>query len=233
MSSVILHTSDFGIITDWHFSSTTNVGLTHACPINYMAPCRSLVNCFFDSCLLQCLNLCTFSFQPQDVAKLLEKIIPHKFSLQLSIYYVCLQLYTVSRNVQEISLKQQPYLHSPSNLVDHVTSNVKSDWPTGCQLLLELLHHYRELLADHTQAEVLQNLGLGNVVLISWSCFHAIAWCLSDVECVGLLWWLVKRLNLAYILAFDSNGWVLKWDICLGRPDVHTDHSILNSAELA
>ena len=61
--------------------------------------------------------------------------------------------------------KPHPYLHPPKEVVDHVISHVtaseKSDWPEECQSLVELLQHYRELLADHTQAEVLQSLGLG------------------------------------------------------------------------
>ena len=83
--------------------------------------------------------------------------------------------------MEGISLRQQPYLHSPSDLVDHVTSNVQLECPEGCQLLVELLQHYRELLADHTQAEVLQNLGLGKMVLlVNWKLvtYHGMAVCL-------------------------------------------------------
>ena len=104
------------------------------------------------------------SHQPQDVQKLLSKIVPYKFSLQLSIYCVCLQLYALSSSSQETHTTPHPYLHRPSDLVDHVTSSSKSDWPEECHLLVEILEQYRELLADHTQAEVLQNLGLGKLL---------------------------------------------------------------------
>ena len=110
------------------------------------------------------------SHQPQDIQKLLSRIVPYKFSLQLSIYCVCLQLYALSSSSQETHTTPHPYLHRPSDLVDHVTSCSKSDWPEECHLLVEILEQYRELLADHTQAEVLQNLGLGKLLHTKSTC---------------------------------------------------------------
>ena len=48
-------------------------------------------------------------------------------------------------------------------IVDHVTNSQTSDWPEEISVLVDRLQHYQELLTDYTQAQVLQDLGRGNM----------------------------------------------------------------------
>ena len=101
--------------------------------------------------------------QAEQSAPFFSKIIPSKFSLELAIYYTCLQLYVTTAILEQPMTNPHPYLHPPVQLVDHVTSHVTSS-DDGGHPHVALLRKYQESLDDYTQGEVLLGLGLGEPV---------------------------------------------------------------------
>lgn len=86
----------------------------------------------------------------------------------MAIYYICLQIYCTAIVSLEPHRKPHPYLHPPTELVNHVTKYVsstnESDWSDEIALLVGLLRKYQEYLMDHTQAQLLLGLGLGMLI---------------------------------------------------------------------
>ena len=103
--------------------------------------------------------------QMSKVDELLSNFAPSKFSLELGIYYFCLQIYSMATASLEPHLKPHPYFHPPVNLVEHVTRYVssveESDWSIELYPLVKLLKKYQEYQLEHTQAQLLLGLGLG------------------------------------------------------------------------
>ena len=102
--------------------------------------------------------------QTEDSALFFSKLIPSKFSLELAIYYTCIQLYATTASLEEPLTQQHPYLHPPVQLVEHVTNHVTSlsqSYSSEGNQHIALLRRYQELLDDYTQGEVLLGLGLG------------------------------------------------------------------------
>ncbi len=62
-------------------------------------------------------------------------------------------------------------------VVDHLSRSNASNWPPGVEELVDRLHKYQELLADYTQAQVLQGLGRGAQwsTMLSNCVFHSIS----------------------------------------------------------
>eukprot|EP00731_Ephydatia_muelleri_P015818 Em0009g242a len=93
--------------------------------------------------------------------QLFSKMAVSKVSLQLAIYYACLQIYA---RTAELS-NGEPLLCPPATLMSHVISHVighsTAEWPVGVQPAVELLQCYRTQLCDHVQAETLLGLGTG------------------------------------------------------------------------
>eukprot|EP00731_Ephydatia_muelleri_P015825 Em0009g249a len=93
--------------------------------------------------------------------QLFSKMAVSKVSLQLAIYYACLQIY--ARTAE--SSDGEPLLCPPATLMSHVISHVighsTAEWPVGVQPAVELLQCYRTQLCDHVQAETLLGLGTG------------------------------------------------------------------------
>ncbi|KAL5481510.1 hypothetical protein EMCRGX_G021685 [Ephydatia muelleri] len=91
--------------------------------------------------------------------QLFSKMAVSKVSLQLAIYYACLQIY--ARTAE--SSDGEPLLCPPATLMSHVISHVighsTAEWPVGVQPAVELLQCYRTQLCDHVQAETLPGLG--------------------------------------------------------------------------
>ena len=123
-----------------------------------------------------------FSYiQAEQSAPFFSKIVPSKFSLELVIYYTCLQLYATTASLEEPMTNPHPYLHPPVQLVEHVTSHVTSSDVCHSHSHVALLRKYKEFLDDYTQGEVLLGLGLGEPFLtcimhlfeyfFSWFCF--------------------------------------------------------------
>ncbi|KAL5481448.1 hypothetical protein EMCRGX_G021604 [Ephydatia muelleri] len=90
--------------------------------------------------------------------QLFSKMAVSKVSLQLAIYYACLQIY--ARTAE--SSNGQPHLCPPATLMSHVISHVightTAEWPVGVQPAVELLQCYRTQLCDHLQAETYKTL---------------------------------------------------------------------------
>ncbi|KAL5481504.1 hypothetical protein EMCRGX_G021678 [Ephydatia muelleri] len=81
--------------------------------------------------------------------QLFSKMAVSKVSLQLAIYYACLQIY--ARTAE--SSNGEPLLCPPATLMSHVISHVightTAEWPVGVQPAVELLQCYRTQLCDH------------------------------------------------------------------------------------
>lgn len=108
-----------------------------------------------------------FSYiQGEQSAPFFSKLTPSKFSLELAIYYTCLQLYATTASLEEPLTSTHPYLHPPVQLVHHVTSHVTSSDVSQSHPHITLLRKYQELLDDYTQGEVLLGLGLGESLLM-------------------------------------------------------------------
>ena len=102
--------------------------------------------------------------QAEESAQFFSKLVPSKFSLELAIFYTCLQLYATTASLDQPLTTPHPYLHPPTQLVDHVMHHVTSvDQSDGSQSypLVSQLKRFQELLNDYTQGEVLLGLGLG------------------------------------------------------------------------
>ncbi|KAL5481479.1 hypothetical protein EMCRGX_G021646 [Ephydatia muelleri] len=93
--------------------------------------------------------------------QLFSKMAVSKVSLQLAIYYACLQIYARTAELSD----GEPLLCPPATLMSHVISHVighsTAEWPVGVQPAVELLQCYRTQLCDHVQAETLLGLGTG------------------------------------------------------------------------
>ena len=103
--------------------------------------------------------------QAEDSTHFFSKLVPSKFSLELAIFYTCLQLYATTASLDQPLTTPHPYLHPPTQLVDHVMHHVTSvDQSDGSQSypLVSQLKKFQELLNDYIQGEVLLGLGLGN-----------------------------------------------------------------------
>ena len=102
-----------------------------------------------------------FLLQVTAADQLFSKMAVSKVSLQLAIYYACLQIY--ARTAE--SSDGEPLLCPPATLMSHVISHVighsTAEWPVGVQPAVELLQCYRTQLCDHVQAETLLGLGTG------------------------------------------------------------------------
>lgn len=103
--------------------------------------------------------------QAEQLAPFFSKVVPSKFSLELAIYYTCLQLYITTAILEEPMTNPHPYLHLPVQLVDHVTSHVISLGDCEGHSHVALLKKYQKSLDDYTQGEVLLGLGLGEPLL--------------------------------------------------------------------
>ena len=83
----------------------------------------------------------------------------------MAIYYICLNLYNIT--TLDIPSATPPYKYPPTALMSHMSTLVKSrdvgGWTAKQKPWVDLLLKYEQLLKDHTQAEVLRNLGLGKV----------------------------------------------------------------------
>lgn len=70
----------------------------------------------------------------------------------------------------EIPTAPPPYQYPPAVLVRHMTRLAESHdpgkWTEQQKPWVNLLAKYRQLLADHSQAEVLLKLGLGLLLLL-------------------------------------------------------------------
>ncbi|XP_064390924.1 NBAS subunit of NRZ tethering complex-like isoform X2 [Halichondria panicea] len=100
--------------------------------------------------------------------KLLSTFPKSKRSFELALFYLSLQIYVQflpSFRPEEILSQQNPYTHSPAEVMNHVICQVMScdstTWPETLKPLLELLHKYQEKVNDLKEAEELLGLGLG------------------------------------------------------------------------
>ena len=115
-----------------------------------------------DQPLLDLVRFCILSIvQAEDSAPFFSKLVPSKFSLELAIYYTCLQLYVTTASLEEPLTNPHPYLYPPVQLVEHVTSHETSSDVCKSHPHVVLLRKYQELLDDYSQGQVLLGLGLG------------------------------------------------------------------------
>lgn len=127
---------------------------------------KSVVASFSLLSLFVSIMLLVFCVQAEQSAPFFSKIVPSKFSLELVIYYTCLQLYVTTAILEQPMTNSHPYLHPPVQLVDHVTSSGDCEGHPH----VALLRKYQELLDDYTQGEVLLGLGLGEPFLTCIMC---------------------------------------------------------------
>lgn len=92
-----------------------------------------------------------------------SKVSASKLSLELVIYCICLHLYAATAT----PTAPPPYQYPPSLFIPHMTRVVECgsnlpEWSGQQKPWVELLAKYQQLLADHSQAEILLKLGLGS-----------------------------------------------------------------------
>lgn len=111
-----------------------------------------------------------------------------KLSLELVIYCICLHLYMASDAVVTTPTAPPPYQYAPSLFITHMTRVVEQygeDSTDQQKPWVELLNKYQQLLADHSQAELLLKLGLGQCKKyhthdITCLLYHVACSCLAD-----------------------------------------------------
>ncbi|XP_052794949.1 NBAS subunit of NRZ tethering complex-like [Mya arenaria] len=85
-------------------------------------------------------------------------------SLQLALYYYCLQLYTALRP-SDLPHLSPLYVNDPVKVMRHVTSVVCGQrdvsWPESVVALVTKVRQYRERLEDYRQAQILSRLSRG------------------------------------------------------------------------
>ena len=102
----------------------------------------------------------------EDVVVWQSKVPPSRYSLELLLYCIALQLYTVTATSAGCDATPSDiYQISPTELLDHVMSSVKScdlgKWDKDQEPWVVLLNKFRQKLAEHNQAQTLLDLGLG------------------------------------------------------------------------
>ena len=104
--------------------------------------------------------------QPLDADVVFKKLPRTAISLQLATYYYALQL-GMRLNPASEDHQGALYTHDPSDVIAAMLAATDDggaavvDAGKSVRELVEKLHHYNELLADFTQAQVLENLCKG------------------------------------------------------------------------
>ena len=104
-------------------------------------------------------------FQEKSVQEVFTKQKRSKFMFCFAAYYYAIQLYSSQNNM--ISPSSSPvYLMEPKCLIDHVLKEVENNEHLPRNEFAERLLSYLQTLADIQQAEMLQGLGKGRMIIM-------------------------------------------------------------------